>query len=115
MNKDDLIKRFDGLAFQTDRKTTPYGDILVAERFVATGDLHQIGMTAKDFPYGAYQQWWVMCQGENVDAFGDVYFDAMHDIDMPLGSRKTARTNATLSAAEQFIDDNVKSGRYVRH
>lgn len=119
MLKDELIKRFEGKAFQTDRRSTPYGDILVAERFVATEDMHTVGdptVTEDEFPNGVYQQWWVVCRGENVDGYGTMYYDALHDLEsMALHERKTARDNSAVELAQRFIRDNVESGRYGRH
>lgn len=78
--------------------------------YVASGGLRAPDDFNADGHY--YKTMWAVGADGKLDTASPLAFDMAHDTSLPLMAREPARINATIQAAQDFIDTNVEAGRY---
>lgn len=89
-------------------KRVPFKDY---EIFVADGfslpphrNFQRFGVEPLDFPSGMYATlWWVSKHEDKLDTGQPIFFDAMHDNQYDLVTKKQARINRAIKEAAGFL------------
>lgn len=85
----------------TPERRVEYKDFSI---FISDGGPYTDQRLNLEYPNGWYESTWWMGRGDNVMGGQVLLFDFLHDLNMSNGSRKEARINAALHAAQVFID-----------
>lgn len=88
-----------------------------SEIFIADGfslpphrRFRRFGVDATDFPRGMYATlWWASKGDEKLDVGQPMFFDAMHNRELAMSDRQSARINAAMIAAGRFLTNLRKA------
>lgn len=81
-------------------------DIFVSDGFSAfpARDFRRFGVEPGEFPWGAFCTiWWVASGEEHFDAGMPMLFDAFHNPEFDIVTKRRARINTALQEARSFI------------
>jgi hypothetical protein len=99
----------DAGAQPADRKTFMGTDVLLSDGFVQDADrMRRFGASRDEFPLGCFCTIWWIARGENIEIGRPLIFDALHDPQYDIKSRKTARINRAFEDAKDFIKRRKK-------
>lgn len=107
MNKDriETIFRNAGLKPEKRMMVQDY-NVFIADGFSLPPhqNVRRFGISSEDFPQGCYVTFWWAGRDENLHAGRPLFFEAFHDRQYELETKKKARLQAALKDAEGHID-----------
>ncbi len=108
MNKDIIEKICRNVGLKPERREQVRGaEIFVADGFSAPphNDYRRFGIDPTDFPFGCYVTlWWVSKGSEELDTGQPVFFDAFHNPEYDITTKKLARLNTAMREAKGFLE-----------
>ena len=105
MDKATLEKacRMAGMA-PARREETPQGIIYISDGFQANAEVFKrFGATNELFGFGVYCTMWWLAEGDRVLAGQPLLFDAFHDPEYDMDTKRRARVNTAWQEAEAFL------------
>ena len=110
-NRDQIEEMCRAAGLTPEAKRTIRGkEVCIADGFSRTPAVtfKRLGVSPGEFPHGAYVTMWWLSKQEGALLFGEpLFFDALHDLDIELSSRKRARINSAILRAQSVIESNV--------
>lgn len=111
MDKDKIetICRRAGMKPEARTKYKDY-EIFVADGFSLPPhrNFQRFGVEPLDFSSGMYATlWWVSKKAEQLDTGQPLFFDAMHDREYDLATKKRGRVNAAIKEATAFLNQRA--------
>lgn len=107
-NKDKIEAMCREAGLRPERRLSMQGfDLLLADGFslpphAAWG---KFGVDPDEYPFGCYVTiWWVMKGEDRHYVAQPLFFDAFHDRQLDIESKKRARLNAAEKSAAEFLD-----------
>lgn len=94
------------------RETIRGVEVFVADGFslMPHRNFWRFGIAPTEFPNGMYATlWWASKGDEKLDTGQPLFFDAMHDPSLPVGSKQGARINSALQAAREYVERRRKA------
>lgn len=92
-----------------ERRTFDQIDVVVADGYVSQPHItfQKFNVEKNDFPLGCYGTfWWALRADERMLVAYPMFFDALHDMNIPRPDRQAARVETAFQNAEAFITEH---------
>lgn len=117
MDKDKLERIVREAGMRPERRDSYRDhDIFISDGFSQSPHqaYRRFGIEPDEFPRGMYVTlWWISKRVEELDFGQPLFFDALHNMELDIVTRKHARINRALAEARGFIDRRRKASDAV--